>query len=236
MRVLGIETTTGVASVGFISADEVCSERVAPLSGNHARTLLPLIETVLEAGGADLDSVDLLAVSIGPGSFTGLRIGLSVAKGLALAAGRPIRGVPTLEAYARAAGPRAGLVCPVLDARKGEVYGAIFRWSEDELVCQAPGAALTPAQFGARIEGPCTLVGDGVDAYADLWSTQLGSRATLVRFADLPPSGVVVARMGVALARSHGTDDLALLEPVYCRLSEAEVQRGRRQVAGVWKN
>jgi tRNA threonylcarbamoyladenosine biosynthesis protein TsaB len=236
VRVLGIETTTGVASVGLVSADEVCSEQAAPVAGNHARTLLPLIEAVLGAAGVGLEGVDLLAVSIGPGSFTGLRIGLSVAKGLALAADRPILGVPTLEAYARAAGPRAGAVCPVLDARKGEVYGAIFHWRGDQLICEEPGVAVTPEEFAARLEGRCTLLGDGVDAYTAVWSARLGSRATMVCFADLLPSGAVVARMGMALATRRGVDDLALLEPYYCRLSAAEVQRGRHAVAGVWKN
>ncbi|MGH7785890.1 MAG: tRNA (adenosine(37)-N6)-threonylcarbamoyltransferase complex dimerization subunit type 1 TsaB [Candidatus Binatia bacterium] len=233
---LGIETTTAVASVGLVSADATSSEQAAPPKGNHARILLPLIDAVLASGGANLAGVDLLAVSIGPGSFTGLRIGLSVAKGLALAADRPILGVPTLEAYARTAGPRAGAVCPVLDARKGQVYGAIFHWRGDELVCEEPGVAVTPEEFAARLEGPCTLLGDGVDAYAAVWSARLGSRVTMVYFADLPPSGAVVARMGMALAMRRGVDDLALLEPFYCRLSEAEVQRGRHAAAGVWKN
>src|SRR5689334_18463142 len=97
------------------------------MRGSHARTLLPLIDNALAAARCELSDLDLIAVSIGPGSFTGLRIGLSVAKGLALATGLPAVGVPTLEAYANCAGARSGLLCPVLDARKGEVYGAAFQ-------------------------------------------------------------------------------------------------------------
>src|SRR5262245_52075822 len=108
------------------------------MRGSHARTLLPLIDAALAAAGVGLRQLDLLAVSIGPGSFTGLRIGLSVAKGLALATGLPVVGVPTLEAYALHVGPRPGLICPVLDARKGEVYGAVFRWQGGESLCVSP--------------------------------------------------------------------------------------------------
>ena len=174
MRVLGIETATSIASVGIVDADHVAAEQTLPMRGNHARTLLPLIDEVLAAAGMGVRDLGLLAVSIGPGSFTGLRIGLSVAKGLALATGLPVSGVPTLEAYARRAGPRPGLLCPVLDARKGEVYAAAFRWSGDEPVCVAAPVAVTPERFAASLRPPCTLVGDGVDAYFELWRRALG--------------------------------------------------------------
>jgi len=151
--------------------------------------------------------------------------------------------VPTLAAYARAAGRRAGWICPVLDARKGEVYAAVFRWHGDELRQHAAPIATPPQQFAATLSGPCMLLGDGVDAYFDNWRDALGDRATLIRVADLPPSAVVVARLGIAKAAATGSDDLADLEPEYCRVSEAE----RRHLRGadgavtggggaVWKN
>jgi tRNA threonylcarbamoyladenosine biosynthesis protein TsaB len=226
VRVLGIETATSLASVGIVVEDRVAAERAVPMRGSHARTLLPLIDDALHGAGMALRDLDRVAVSIGPGSFTGLRIGLSVAKGLALADRLAVVGVPTLDAYARAIGPRDGLVCPVLDARKGEVYAAAFRWQDGEPIRVVAPIAIAPGRFAAHVQGPCTLVGDGVDAYAALWAGVFGERAELVPFAALPPSGAVVAACGSAGA-ACSPDELAQLEPSYCRPSEAEVGRGR---------
>jgi tRNA threonylcarbamoyladenosine biosynthesis protein TsaB len=226
LRVLGIETATSLASVGIVAEDRVIAEQAVPMRGSHARTLLPLIDDALRSAGIALRDLDRVAVSIGPGSFTGLRIGLSVAKGLALAARLAVVGVPTLDAYARAIGARDGMVCPVLDARKGEVYAAAFRWQDGEPLRVLAPAAIAPERFAAQVQGPCTLVGDGVDAYAALWGRAFGERAQLIPFAALPPSGAVVARCGFA-GSACSPDELARLEPSYCRPSEAEIGRDR---------
>lgn len=230
MRALGIDTATAIASVGLVT-DAAAVLRQQPMASSHARTLLPLIDEVLAAAGVALSDVDLLAVSIGPGSFTGLRIGLAMAKGLALASGIPVVGVPTLEAYAAALGPRDGEVWPVLDARKGEVYAAGYRWVDGELEEISAPAALAPAALAATLLPPCTLVGDGVDAYADLWSAI--PKITGLRLADHPPDGTVVARRGIALLAGDGAADLSVLEPRYCRRSEAELHRDGKQRAAV---
>lgn len=232
MRALGIETATSIASVGIVVEGQVGAERALPMPGSHARTLLGLVDAALGAAGVGLRDLDLLAVSIGPGSFTGLRIGLSVAKGLALATGLPVVGVPTLEAYARAAGPRPGLLCPVLNARKGELYAAAFRWRGAVPECVVAPAALAPERFAVLLRTPCTLVGDGVDAYAELWRRELGEAAELIPLAALPPSAAAVARLGAARAATLGADDLAALEPSYCRLSQAEAGRDSGAAGG----
>ena len=230
MRALGVDTATGVASVGLVTNDTAVA-RQRPMAGSHARTLLPLIDEVLAAAGVTLATVDLLAVSIGPGSFTGLRIGLAVVKGLALASGIPVVGVPTLEAYARALGPRSGAVWPVLDARKGEVYAAGYHWRHTALEEIAAPAALSPAALAGLLRPPCTLVGDGVDAYAERWSAIAG--VTGLRLAECPPDGGEVARLGAALLMTEGAADLAALEPRYCRRSEAELHRSGIAAAAV---
>jgi tRNA threonylcarbamoyladenosine biosynthesis protein TsaB len=225
VRVLGIDTATWTASVGAIDGDSTLAESSRVVDrGNHAAILLPMVEAVLRAAGVGLSDLQLLAVSIGPGSFTGLRIGLSVAKGFSLAAGVPIVGVPTLEALARVPGRLPGLVCPVLDARKKEVYGAAFRWSGDTLeqVCEA--AVLEPHRFAARLSTPCTLIGDGVDAYESVWRACFGDDAVLIPFRDCSPRGSSVALIGRRLAESRGVDDAARLVPIYLRKPEAEVR------------
>ena len=229
VRALGLDTATWTASVGLIDGDTELAERSQTVTGSHAGTLLPMIEETLAAAGIGLRDLELLAVSVGPGSFTGLRIGLSVTKGLAWANGIPVVGVPTLEALASVAAPRPGFICPVLDARKREVYGAAFRWTGAALECVAEVAVLTPERFAARLSLPCTLIGDGVDAYASIWRACLGESAELIPFADLSPRGSAVARLGATRFRLCGPANVAQMEPIYVRKSEAEVQRQRRR-------
>lgn len=226
MRVLGIETATWTASIGVIDGQSVLAERSLRVTGSHAQTLLPLIDDTLGAAGTALAELGLIAVSIGPGSFTGLRIGLSVAKGVALATGVALIGVPTLEAMALAAGPRTGLVCPLLDARKHEVYGACFRWQSGALVEISAALVAAPACFAARITPPCLLFGDGAEVYADLWREQLGDAVELASAGQIPPSGAVVARLGRERFERSGADDAGALEPLYVRKSEAELHHG----------
>jgi tRNA threonylcarbamoyladenosine biosynthesis protein TsaB len=223
VRVLGVETATWTASVAVIDDRRVLAERSLRVTDSHARTILPLIELVLGEAGVEVADLGLLAVSIGPGSFTGLRIGLSVAKGIALATGAAVTGVCTLEALARAAEPRPGLVCPVLDARKGEVYGATFRWERGSMVALSPPVVLAPRRFAERIEPPCLLLGDGVDVYREIWSERFGSAAQLASIDEIPPRGAVVAALGVERFRLEGAKPAAELEPMYVRRSEAEL-------------
>jgi tRNA threonylcarbamoyladenosine biosynthesis protein TsaB len=224
VRVLGLDTATAIASVGLVSDSATLLERHRPVESSHASSILPLVDELLRAAELRLLDLDLLAVSIGPGSFTGLRIGLATIKGLALSCGLPVVGVPTLQAYAAALGPRSGTVWPVLDARKGEVYAAGYRWHGDALEEVAPPAAMSPANLARLVSSPCTLVGDGVDAYGDVWPIE--ERIARVGLASCAPNGAVVARLGAAL------EPLALsdLEPCYYRQSEAEVAR-RQAVA-----
>lgn len=229
MDVLGIDTATGIASVGVVVGQRRV-ERAQSVAGSHARALLPLIDAVLGDAGIALADLSRIAVSIGPGSFTGLRIGLSVAKGLALATGLPVVGVPTLAAYAQAIGPRPGEIWPILDARKGEIYAAGFRWRGGELETVMAAAALAPADLAGRLVAQrteaCVLVGDGVDAHRELWAT-LPRAVERVSLAERPPSGAVVAEIGRGLEPGR----LADLEPAYCRAAEAEVRRERHVAA-----
>jgi tRNA threonylcarbamoyladenosine biosynthesis protein TsaB len=129
-------------------------------------------------------------------------------------------GVSTLEAYARAAGQLTGVVVPVLDARRGEVYAAAYRWQHDELVPVFGPLACTPDDLAARLSEPTTLIGDGVDAYMDRWA-DVAAVVDARRLADCPPSGAMIARMGAGSPLSAEAD----LEPRYCRLPAAQLQR-----------
>jgi tRNA threonylcarbamoyladenosine biosynthesis protein TsaB len=193
---------------------------------NHAETLLPLLAGTLEKAGVTLNEVSGLGVSIGPGSFTGLRVALSTVKGLSYAAGQPVVGVPTLDALARTVCDREGLICPLLDARKAEVYVALFRrYGAGSVEKLSADLVLPPGEFLEQITEPCTFLGDGAERYADLIRERCPAEARVLPFASFHPRGSMIATMAWERLRRGEHDDLRSLVPAYVRPPEAVVKR-----------
>ncbi len=225
MRILGIDTATRTASVGVLIDGEVVAEQSEGTDGNHAASLLPLIDRVLRDAGCLPADVDTVAVSGGPGSFTGLRIGRSVAKGLAWAIGGRVVTVPTLEALARTVRHHQETVCALLDARKGELYAACFDARGDEWKCVMPDALLTPETLLEQVPTPCVILGDALVRYGSLLQSHFGSRATLLPFPAHAPRGGMIAAMAWERQRAGVPPaDLSTIEPFYIRRSEAEMK------------
>jgi tRNA threonylcarbamoyladenosine biosynthesis protein TsaB len=200
----------------------VLAEGTQRESRSHVASLPGLVERVLGAAGVSITDVEAVAVSIGPGSFTGLRIALGFAKGLVLAGGLPLVGVPTLEALAWVADAAPGeTVCAALDARKREVYAALFETTADGPRRRSPDMALAPDALGTRLVPPCVLVGDAGEVYGEI----LGRAAAVRPFATHHPRGGVVARLGAARLAAGERADPGTLEPVYVRPPDAELPR-----------
>ena len=191
-------------------------------SRSHVTSLPRLVERVLADAGLTVGDVEAVAISIGPGSFTGLRVGLGFAKGLVLGGGLRLIAVPTLEALAWVADATPGeTICAVLDARKREVYAALFASTPAGPRRLTPDLALAPDALAARLTPPCVLVGDASEAYADA----LGARATIRPFATHHPRGGVVARLGWERLSGGDVADPGTLEPVYVRPPDAALPR-----------
>jgi tRNA threonylcarbamoyladenosine biosynthesis protein TsaB len=201
----------------------VLSEVAARTSGSHVAALPALVEHVLAEARLRIEAVDAVAVSIGPGSFTGLRIGLALAKGITFAGGIPLVTVPTLEVLAHAVAlPADTVVCAALDARKREVYAAFFRVLPDggrERL--SPDAALAPEVLAERLTRGTVLVGDAA-GYA---SAALGGRARVLPFTEVHPRGGGVARLGWLRLLAGGASETETAEPSYVRPPEAELAR-----------
>jgi tRNA threonylcarbamoyladenosine biosynthesis protein TsaB len=133
MRILSIDTATASCSVGVMNAERLLAEVTSEKKQTHSKHLMGMIDTAVRVAGVSLAEMDAFAVNIGPGSFTGIRIGVSTAQGLAMALSRPVVGVSSLEALARQAGMSNYLICPVLDARKNEVYAALYQFKKNGL-------------------------------------------------------------------------------------------------------
>ncbi len=221
MRILGIDTASRTCSVAVCHDDTIRAEITDGSGETHSRHLMALVDRALAMAGEELRAMDALAVNRGPGSFTGVRIGISTAKGLAAGAALPLVGVSGLEALAWQAAPTRRLICPLLDARRREVYTARYRFAKGELVCLAPETVCAPEDAVRDMEGPCVLIGDGVSVYADRLSAVLGDA-----FRVAPPFQHYVRAGAIAFAArpriASAANDLMQLVPMYLRPSYAQ--------------
>jgi tRNA threonylcarbamoyladenosine biosynthesis protein TsaB len=226
MKILAIDTSTPVGSIAIVEGDLLKAQHILNISTTHNQRLLPGIDRILTDADWTLKDLDALAVSLGPGSFTGLRIGLSVVKGLAWATGKPLAGVPTLDALAVNVPLAPYPIYPVLDARKGEIYTALYRLGDEQVPARlTPYMTIKPEKLADLITEETVLVGDALMCYGDYWTSKIGDRLHLV-----PPHLNVVHASSVAwLAwlklRSGIHQDIASCTPLYVRPSEAELNR-----------
>ena len=192
----------------------------------HSERLMPTVDLLMREAGLDFGRLSGIAVAIGPGSFTGLRIGLASAKGLALASALPLFGIPTLEAMARNLPFSRHPVCPMLNARKREVYWALYRFEGERLIRIASEAVSPPEEVANRIRGETVFLGDGAAEFAEALRRILGEKAIFAPPYARNARASVVAEMGMERLRKGERDDLAGLVPLYVRRSEAEIKWG----------
>lgn len=221
MRVLAIDTSTELGSVAVVVDGEVCAEIAARVRARHGETLLPLVAQALDAAKIARGELDRLAVGLGPGSFTGTRIGVATAKGLAVALDRPIVGVSSLRALARAAPGR--FVVPVVDAHKGEVYLAVYEREGDGLrerlapLHAMPDAALECARAVLPDAAEVVVCGSGARRYPEVVTSRLSRATVLSPIWDVPRAAIIA----LEASERETEDDRAELEPLYVRPSDA---------------
>lgn len=222
MTILALETATRTCGVAVMQDDDLLGEAHLHRPRVHSERLTPLVEDLLDHAGVASQNLDAIAVSMGPGSYTGLRIGVSTAKGWALATEAALVGVPTLEAFAAQLTPIAApgdVGCVLLDARRDEVYAGAYRLTSKGVAEHVPTKALTvdalPEWIGS-VEGRLWLLGDGAPKGRDALAST-GSTQTLVAPEHLPPSASWVARRGRDRLSTSGPDDVATFEPFYVK-------------------
>ncbi len=231
MKILAFETSAKAVSAALLDGGRLLAESYQNTGLTHSQTLLVMAQDLLKQCALAPEDVDAVAVAKGPGSFTGIRIGVAAAKGFAWGAEKPLVGVSTLEAMAEALGVHRGFVCPVMDARRQQVYNALFRAEAGQLTRIREDRAISLEELGAELEaleGPIYLVGDG---------SILTCGALQARIPALvcPPEGRMHQRAaGVAivadrLLKNGGSFDGAALTPNYLRLSQAEREKNERQ-------
>jgi tRNA threonylcarbamoyladenosine biosynthesis protein TsaB len=225
MKILSIDTASTTGSVAVVAGQTLLAEIIVARRETHSRRLMDMVDSALDMAGLGLKEMDGLAYTRGPGSFTGLRIGLSVVKGLALISGKPLAGVSSLEVLARQAPDRTRLVCPMMDARNNEVYCARYRHSDNDFQRVTEEAALSPEDAAAGITEDCLLIGDGAWRYRTLMEERLGELARFAAPDHGIPRALTVARLSAVKFEAGITDDLRSVVPVYLRKSYAEQPR-----------
>lgn len=238
MRILALDSSGLVASVAIVEADEENEQVIAEYTVNykktHSQTLLPMLDEVAKMVELDMDTIDAIAVAAGPGSFTGLRIGSATAKGLGLALGKPLVGVPTLHGLSYNLCGTDSIVCPIMDARRGQVYAGIYEFQGNELIVLEDQMAVSIEELGEKLkkyDRKIIFLGDGVPVFRNILTEKILAGKSLAfapanmnrqRAASVGTLGIRYYREGkIQTAAEHGPD--------YLRASQAERERKERE-------
>lgn len=231
MKILGIDSSGLVASVAVTSDDTVVAEFTVNNKQTHSQTLLPMIEQAVKFADIELKEIDAIAVAAGPGSFTGLRIGAATVKGLGLVLQKPVVPVPTLEGMAYQLAESDGIICPVMDARRNQVYTGIFRMKDGELeVCKeqcAMDIRELLKELGHYSE-KVHFLGDGVPVYQNVIREEFSGNFSFAPAHLSRQRAAAVAVLGERYYQAGKVETAAEHKPVYLRKSQAERERAER--------
>ncbi|HUT55263.1 MAG TPA: tRNA (adenosine(37)-N6)-threonylcarbamoyltransferase complex dimerization subunit type 1 TsaB [bacterium] len=229
MKILALDTSTSVASVAVMQGAEVLAEVHLETGRRRGEIMARAAADLLENLGLKPEALDAYAIGLGPGSFTGLRGSLAFVKGLAIANPRPVAGVSSLHALALAAAPFPGAIVPVVDARKGEVFAAVFKREGQAATRLSDDVAATPERIAAMAGGPVLLLGDALARYRHEFEQAFGVRATIAPEELWYPRASIIAALARPRLERGDSDRIDTLVPIYVRSSDAELKLGPRR-------
>lgn len=228
MKILGLDSSGLVASVAIVCDDNMLGEYTVNYKKTHSQTLLPMLDEVAKMIELDLNSIDAIAIAGGPGSFTGLRIGSATAKGLGLALNKPIINVPTVDALAYNLVGHAGLVCPLMDARRNQTYTGLYSFDGNEMEVLKEQCAVGIDEIISivnQFEQPVTFLGDGVPVFQEYIAENCSVPYTFAPAHVNKQRAGVVAALGMKYFAEGRSETAAEHKPEYLRLSQAERER-----------
>jgi len=231
MIILGIESSSLVASAAVLGEDRLIAEYTVNNGLTHSQTLMPMIDAVVKSAQIDLKSIDAIAISRGPGSFTGLRIGSATAKGLGLGLDKPLVEVSTLAAMAYGLYGRAdALLCPIMDARRQEVYSAVYSFEENGFTTVLEETAGPVSELIDKLNGlgrRVIFLGDGVPPYRDIIGNSMKTAYSFAPAFLARQRAASVAALGMELFRQGKAIPAEEHSPVYLRVSQAEREKDK---------
>jgi universal bacterial protein YeaZ len=225
MRILGIDSSGLVATVAVIDEKEMVAEYTVNYKKTHSQTLLPMIDEIVKMIELDLDTIDAIAISAGPGSFTGLRIGSATAKGLGLALNKPLISVPTVDGLAFNLYSTEKIICPIMDARRSQVYTGIYTFIENQFTILEPQMAVSIQEIAKKLntlEKEVIFLGDGVPVYKEILATLMTTPYTFAPVHMSRQRAGAVAALGLQYMETGDIQTATEHQPEYLRLSQAE--------------
>ncbi|MCD8364666.1 MAG: tRNA (adenosine(37)-N6)-threonylcarbamoyltransferase complex dimerization subunit type 1 TsaB [Clostridiales bacterium] len=231
MKILALDSSGLVAGIAVIEDDNLLGEYTINYKKTHSQTLLPMLDEVAKMIELDPESVDAIAVSAGPGSFTGLRIGSATAKGIGLALDKPLIHVPTVDALACNLWGCSDLICPVMDARRNQTYTGLYRFSGGELEIVKAQCAVGIDEIVAEVNHlgeSVVFLGDGVTVFSSYIETHCKVPYIFAPAHMNKQRAGSVAYLGLQYAKAGKTESAAEHKPDYLRLSQAERERKQR--------
>ena len=231
MKILALDSSGNVATVSLLQDDILLSEYTIDYKKTHSQTLLPMLDEILQRVEFPLESIDAIAVAKGPGSFTGLRIGAATAKGLGLALDKPLIPVPTTAAMACLLWDHPGIVCPIMDARRSQVYTGIYRFADGRLETVEDQMALPIEELLIKLNArqePVAFLGDGVPVFEKQIREGMKVPCSFAPAHLNRQRAGAVAWLGAQLFRQGIFETAADHRPDYLRVSQAERERAAR--------
>jgi len=232
MKILAIDTSSLVASAAVMDEDKLIAEYIINHKKTHSEQLMPIIEEILESCEIDIEEIDAVGVASGPGSFTGLRIGGAAAKGLAHALNKPVIGVPTLNGLAFNLPFCEGLICPIMDARRHQVYTALYKWEEGNFYQISDHRAVGIEELTKELkdrEEMIVFLGDGVPVHRDIIVKELGPRARFApRSADRQRASSI-GELAFKMLENNKGQNYGEFTPFYLRKSQAEREYDKKR-------
>lgn len=224
MNILGIETSGKSNGVALVRDEIVLGEKKLPKEISTSKGLLGLIDCFLKDNNYTISKVDGIAVTIGPGAFTSLRVGVSIVRGLAWTVNKPVVGINTLDALARQLAVNNALICPILDAKQGEVYAALYKWQNGTLIKLSEDLLITPAELVSMINEKVYFTGSGASVFKEQIKALLGELAVFAEETYNCLQATTVAKWGYNQFKlGKGLSPLKLI-PDYLRRPAAEVK------------
>lgn len=236
MKILAIDSSGLVASAALATEDAVLAEYTTNYKKTHSQTLLPMIDEIVKMTETELAALDAIAVTAGPGSFTGLRIGSATAKGLGQALEKPLIPVPTTEALAWNFCGSGAVLCPLMDARRSQVYTGLYRWNQEKetMDCLFAQQAMAVEEMIAevnRLGQPVIYLGDGADAYHSILEEKTGVAYSFAPLHMSKQRAASLAACAFGYAREGRLVSAAEFVPTYLRKSQAEREREEKERA-----
>lgn len=222
MKILAIDSCSNVATAALMDDDVLVAQFSLNNKTTHSTKLLPQIEYMMKNAETEFSDIDLFAVTVGPGSFTGERIGVATAKALAHAANKPMVGVSALMAMAYNIKYTDYLICPIMDARREQVYTSTFKWKNDELITIKDDRAMALDELLKEFDEDVIFFGDGVPVFKEKIAERLGNKAHFAPANLMHISGGGVAEAAKSEYKKGNACNYASLTPKYLRLSQAE--------------